>query len=126
MTADNPHVAAELKLRLRAHAPVMSYPANASVYTNLSDRLMHSNFVVNAAASGGDPGCSLESMNFALAFINQAGDEMLDKKHMWITGDAMCSLISFSRKKTKFVFDETINMKPGWRERHIFSQDPVS
>ena len=108
------------------NAPVMSHPANETVYSNLSDRLMRSNFVVNAAASGGDPGCSLESMKFAVTFINQAGDEMPDKKHMWITGDAMCSLISFSRKKTKFVFDETINMKPGWRERHIFSQDPVA
>ena len=126
MTADNPHVAAELKIRLRAHAPVMSYPANASVHNNLSDRLMRSNFVVNAAASGGDPACSLESMKFALTFINQVGDEMPDKKHMWITGDAMSSLISFNRKKTKFVFDETINMKPGWRERLVFSQDPMS
>ena len=125
VSRDNPHVAAELKTRLRVYAPVTCLPDGAAAFTNLSDDLLRSNFLVNAAVSGDDTGCSLERMTFQVTFLNQAGDEHLDRSRMWITGDAMSSLVSFSRKKTKFVFDETIVMKDGWRERNILSQDPL-
>ena len=118
-------MAAELKTRLRVYAPVTCLPDGAAAFTNLSDDLLRSNFLVNAAVSGDDTGCSLERMTFQVTFLNQAGDEHLDRSRMWITGDAMSSLVSFSRKKTKFVFDETIVMKDGWRERNILSQDPL-
>ena len=117
-------MAAELKTRLRVYAPVTCLPNGAAAFTNFSDDLLRSNFLVNAAVSGDDTGSSLERMTFQVTFLNQAGDEHLDKSRMWITGDAMSSLVSFSRKK-KFVFDETIYMKDGWRHRNVLSQDPL-
>ena len=60
----------------------------------------------DSGVSGDDTGSSLERMTFQVT--------------------AMSSLVSFSRKKTKFVFDETIYMKDGWRQRNVVSQDPLS
>ena len=80
--------------------------------------------MINAAVGGDDPGLSLECMKFAVTFINQAGDEIMDARQIWIRGEMMSSLISSGRKKIKFVFDETVNVRPGWRERTILSQEP--
>ena len=65
-------------------------------------------------------------MQFDVTFINQAGDEITDARNIWIGAELMSSIISFSQRNVKFVFDETINMKPGWRVRTILSQDPAT
>ena len=118
-------MATELKTRLRAHAPVTNLPPDAKVFATLSATLCRSNIIIKAAVSGDDGGLSLENMNFAVTFINPSGDETIDSQNIWIGGETMASLISCSRKKIKFVFDETVHMKPGWRNRTILSQDPV-
>ena len=94
---------AKLKTWLRAYVPVTCLHDNA---TFLFGDLLRSNFIVNIAVSGDDAGCSLERMKFAVGFLNQAGNGHLDRRHMWINGDTMSSLTSFSRKwLVKFVYD---------------------
>ena len=60
-----------------------------------------------------DSGLSLRSMKFAVTFINQSGDKIIEAQHILTGGEMMASLISCSRKKIKFVFDETVHVKPG-------------
>ena len=125
LSSGNPHVSTELKTRLRAHAPVTNIPQETKVFTTLSAGHLRSNIVIKAAVNGDDGGLSLESMKFAVTFINQSGDEIVETQNIWIDGEMMASIISCSRKKIKFVFDETVHMKSGWRERTLLSQDPA-
>ena len=50
-------------------------------------------------------------MIYSVSFLNNKAQP--DKK-LWITTDAMNSVITHTKKKIKFVYVETIFNKPGW------------
>ena len=39
-------------------------------------------------------------------------------RQVWVSGRAMNSMITHAYQKKKYVFDETIVEKPGWRSRN--------
>ena len=50
-------------------------------------------------------------MIYSVSFLNNQAQP--DEK-LWITSDAMNSVITHTKKKIKFVYVETIFSKPGW------------
>ena len=62
---------------------------------------------------------NLESMNVAVAFIDQAGAEITDGHDVWIGGELMPSIVSFNQRKVRFVVDKAVGMKPGWSAQTI-------
>jgi len=74
-------------------------------FDNLDSKCISSNFIIHEACKDG------HKMIYSVSFLNNKAQP--DKK-LWITTDAMNSVITHTKKKIKFVYVETIFNKPGW------------
>ena len=71
-------MATELKTRPWTIAPVNDFPQDAIVFTSVPPDWFRHNFAIKAAVGATETMFCLESMKFAVAFIDQAGDEITD------------------------------------------------
>ena len=74
--------------------------------TNILDsNCLRSNFIIHTACKDG------HNVMYRISFLNKQAQT--DKK-LWITSDAMNSIITHNKKKLKFVYDETFSNKRDW------------
>ena len=123
ITRLQPHVANEVRDRFRLTAPVTDMPPGVKEFIGLSQDCYRANFIVHAVVDRDASACSLETMKFCVTFLRTDGLELQDCARIWVSGDVMNTLIATRRKKIKFVFDETVFPKEGWRQRNVMSQD---
>ena len=110
LTSEHPPAANALKARLRGHMPLVNVDSKGAPIGKISKKMNGLNFVIHAACerAGQLPG-SIESLNYNVTFINVDGTSMSKHSKIWVTGDVMADMVSAgkTRKKVKFVFDET-------------------
>ena len=123
LRADQPMTEDALKNRLRCGVPVTVNPVESPCYRTVERKLMGASFVIHEVTevSGKVSGC-IESCNYCVSFFTNCGDVDKSNERVWVNGDLMLNLVTHKTNKKKFVFDETIKLKPGWRERLFQSQ----
>ena len=113
LTSKTPNVEDTLRARISA-MPIAPSP-KCPVLGNLSTEQSKANFSIHSASLVQGPQSDIQGMEFCVSFLSKYAEPM---GQVWVSGKAMNSMITHAYQKKKYVFDETIVEKPGWRSRN--------
>ena len=104
--------------------PVRVSPHGEKLHTTLAKTRYSANFIIHEAV--GIDTTTVENMNFCVSFLSVTGEVESNLDKIWVGGNAMSGLVNHNNKKVKYVVDETVHMKSGWRTRQLMSQPAMS
>ena len=125
LTIENPSSATALIDRLKTCMPVVGVTVMEKCYGKIDKKMLSTNFLLYSACEvmGARTG-KIESLNYCTTFPGGDGNRAIGQTIIWIKGDIIAKLVHHNLKQIRFVFDETIHRKDGWRDREVvpFSQ----
>ena len=116
-----------IKNRIKYSMPYSVKSVTKPVFSNIKVELLKVNFIIHETVQlPGLPWNQVESMNFKVSFLDRGALPMETWNNVWISGGVMNTIISPTMKKMKFIYDETIIMKDGWRSRGVPLKTPYN
>ena len=99
--------------------PIAPFEAE-SLIGNLPTKCVEANMIIERASLG-----PANSMAFCVTLLGSNALPLAGYNHVWITNDAMSTIVNTSTAKKKYVYDQTVIPREGWipRSHHALTQN---
>ena len=100
-----------LRLRVGTEA---DFDADCLIYGNIKQKCYPLNFVLHSVYRGNNGPSNRDNVYFCVTFLDKFANPVPEYNNVCVSEEVMNALLNTTRKKVKFVFDETVHTKKGW------------
>ena len=116
LTIDNQHTSTLLRDRIKTSMPFIPCDSEPDclIYGNIGQKCYPLNFVLHSVYRGNDGPSNRDNVYFCVTFLDKFANPVPEYNNVCVSEEVLNALLNTTRKKVKFVFDETVHTKKGW------------